>query len=42
MEMVKIRMQMQAMLPELERKSTIEVVKALGIKGLYQGMYRHV
>lgn len=37
MEMVKIRMQMQAMLPELERKSTIEVVKALGIKGLYQG-----
>ena len=37
MEMVKIRMQMQALLPMAERKSAIEMVKQLGLKGLYQG-----
>ena len=37
MEITKIRMQMQALLPPAERQSTIEVVKAMGIKGLYTG-----
>jgi solute carrier family 25 aspartate/glutamate transporter 12/13 len=37
MEIVKIRMQMQALLPIAERQSTIEVVKSLGIRGLYMG-----
>ena len=37
MEMVKIRMQMQALLPIAQRKSTMEVVKQLGMKGMYQG-----
>lgn len=37
MEITKIRMQMQATLPVAERQSTIEVVKAMGIRGLYTG-----
>ena len=37
MEIVKIRMQMQALLPPAERQSTLEVVKALGIRGMYTG-----
>lgn len=37
MEIVKIRMQMQALLPAAERQSTVQVVKGLGLKGLYQG-----
>ncbi len=37
MEIVKIRMQMQALLPAAERKTTMEVVRALGVKGMYSG-----
>jgi Mitochondrial carrier protein len=37
MEIVKIRMQMQALLPVEARQSTAEVVRGLGLKGLYQG-----
>ena len=37
MEMVKIRMQMQALVPLSQRKSAMEVVKKLGMKGMYQG-----
>lgn len=37
MEIVKIRMQMQALLPAAERQGTIDVIKGLGLKGLYQG-----
>eukprot|EP01038_Epipyxis_sp_PR26KG_P012840 gene12840-17214_t len=37
MEITKIRMQMQALLPVAERQSTIQVVKGLGIRGLYSG-----
>jgi len=37
MEIVKLRMQLQHTLPEAERKSTMEVVKGLGIRGLYRG-----
>jgi Mitochondrial carrier protein len=37
MEIVKIRMQMQALLPVAERQNTMQVVKSLGLKGLYQG-----
>jgi len=37
MEITKIRMQLQALLPAAERRSTIQVVKELGIKGLYRG-----
>ena len=37
MEIVKIRMQMQALLPVAERQNTMQVVKGLGLKGLYQG-----
>jgi len=37
MELVKIRMQMQATLPVAERQSTVEVVRNLGIKGCYKG-----
>ena len=37
MEIVKIRMQMQALLPSVERQSTVEVVKSLGLRGLYMG-----
>jgi solute carrier family 25 aspartate/glutamate transporter 12/13 len=37
MEIVKIRMQMQALLPEAERQGTMQVIKGLGLKGLYQG-----
>ncbi len=37
MEITKIRMQMQALLPVAERKSTMEVVKGLGVRGMYSG-----
>ena len=37
MEIVKIRMQMQALLPVAERQSTMDVVRGLGLRGLYQG-----
>ena len=37
MEIVKIRMQMQALLPIAERTTTMGVVRGLGLKGLYQG-----
>ena len=37
MEIVKIRMQMQALLPVAERQNTMQVIKSLGLKGLYQG-----
>lgn len=37
MEIVKIRMQMQALLPVEARQTTVEVIKGLGLKGLYQG-----
>ena len=37
MEIVKIRMQMQALLPISERQSTISVVRSLVLRGLYTG-----
>jgi len=37
MELIKIRMQMQALLPPAERQTTMQVVKGLGIKGMYTG-----
>jgi solute carrier family 25 aspartate/glutamate transporter 12/13 len=37
MEMVKIRMQLQSMLPEAERLSAAGIVRSLGLKGMYQG-----
>ncbi|OQR95688.1 Mitochondrial Carrier (MC) Family [Thraustotheca clavata] len=37
MEIVKIRIQTQDRLPLAERKSAVEVVKQLGIRGLYKG-----
>lgn len=37
MEITKIRMQMQALLPVHERATTMQVVKQMGIKGLYSG-----
>jgi len=37
MEIVKLRMQMQATLPAAERKGTMEVVKSLGLRGMYRG-----
>lgn len=37
MEILKIRMQVQALLPKAERKSAVEIVKGLGIKGMYRG-----
>merc|ERR1712065_9983 len=38
MEIVKIRMQVQGTLPaDVPRKTTMEVVKELGIRGLYKG-----
>jgi solute carrier family 25 aspartate/glutamate transporter 12/13 len=37
MEITKIRMQMQATLPVEQRRTTIQVVKEMGIKGLYTG-----
>jgi solute carrier family 25 aspartate/glutamate transporter 12/13 len=37
MEILKIRMQVQALLPEAERRTAIEVVKGLGLKGMYRG-----
>ena len=39
MEIVKIRMQMQALLPIAERQNTMAVVRGLGIRGMYQGEY---
>lgn len=37
MEITKIRMQMQALLPAAERQTTMEVVRGLGLKGMYSG-----
>lgn len=37
MEIIKIRMQMQATLPLEQRQTTIEVVKSLGLRGVYTG-----
>lgn len=37
MEIVKIRMQMQALLPAAERQGTMDVVRGLGLRGMYQG-----
>eukprot|EP01035_Chromulina_nebulosa_P018922 gene18922-24726_t len=37
MEISKIRMQTQMLLPAHERQSTIEVIRSLGIRGLYSG-----
>lgn len=37
MEITKIRMQMQALLPESERMTAVQVVQQMGIKGLYSG-----
>lgn len=37
MEITKIRMQMQMLLPAAERQSTMEVVKGMGLRGLYSG-----
>lgn len=37
MEITKIQMQMQALLPQAERQSATQVVKTLGLKGLYTG-----
>jgi len=37
MEIVKLRCQLQANLPEAERVGTLEVVRRLGLKGLYRG-----
>ena len=38
MEIVKLRMQLQNLKPAAERLSTAQVVKNLGIKGLYKGI----
>lgn len=37
MEITKIRMQMQATLPPEQRSTTVQVVRQMGIKGLYTG-----
>jgi len=37
MEIVKLRVQLQATLPAAERRGTIEIVKRLGLKGMYRG-----
>ena len=37
MEITKIRMQMQATLPIEQRMNTLQVVKSLGIRGMYTG-----
>lgn len=37
MEITKIRMQMQALLPVEQRRSAVQVVKDLGIRGMYSG-----
>ena len=37
MEICKIRLQMQALKPVAERQTAVELVKHLGIKGLYRG-----
>lgn len=37
MEITKIRMQMQALLPPAERQTTLQLIKSMGLKGLYTG-----
>jgi hypothetical protein len=37
MEITKIRLQMQSTLPAAERLNTMQVVKSLGLRGMYQG-----
>jgi len=37
MEIMKIRLQMQALKPAAERQSTQELLKHLGLRGLYTG-----
>ena len=37
MELIKIRMQMQALKPAAQRLGTVAVVKSLGVRGCYQG-----
>lgn len=37
MEITKIRMQMQALLPLGERQSLLQIVQSLGIRGMYSG-----
>lgn len=37
MEITKIRMQMQALLPVEERVNAVQLVRQLGIRGLYSG-----
>eukprot|EP01036_Dinobryon_divergens_P027510 gene27510-36299_t len=37
MEITKIRMQMQALLPAAERQNLIQVVRSLGLRGMYSG-----
>lgn len=37
MEIVKIRMQTQMLLPPEERMGTMQVVRGMGIKGMYSG-----
>ena len=37
MELLKIRMQMQATLPVAERQSTVQLVRSLGVRGMYAG-----
>jgi hypothetical protein len=37
MELIKIRMQLQAMLPVEERQTTMQVIRHLGISGVYRG-----
>jgi solute carrier family 25 aspartate/glutamate transporter 12/13 len=37
MEITKIRLQMQSMLPPDQRMGTMDVVKSLGLRGMYQG-----
>ena len=37
MEIVKIRLQMQALKPVAERQSVAEVIRQLGVKGMYTG-----
>ena len=37
MEITKIRLQMQALLPAVERQSLLQVVQSLGIRGMYTG-----
>jgi hypothetical protein len=37
MEITKIRMQMQALLPPEQRMSAVQVVRQMGLRGLYSG-----